>query len=139
MATAKRKKKISEKPYWYKVVQSSKELKIIDADPDLHDETIEKLQALRETPAQPIPLLFGVPGFGDENDIGLAIFSICIKLNPEASFAEITARYAEVKKTGFLETALALKEFNKANNFMYYNDRHEPIIWLPRPGKASPP
>lgn len=94
---------------------------IVSEDPDLTIDTIRRLLMLQNGDLFDVPFSFGNPDDDEsEENIGLALLSSCIKDNKDATWAEIVARYAAIRRCPFLETAIALKRLEKESGGLFY-------------------
>ena len=82
---------------------------IVSEDPDLSLSTISKLE---EVHAPDTPAIFNF-GYNDESDTGCVSVAVCISENVYATMAELTARYASLRKIPFLTAAKALIELRE--------------------------
>lgn len=113
-----------------KNILSSEGKDIVSADPNLSDSTIEKLLALGTV------FKGSKFSFGEEqaDDIGITTLSSCINDNPKATLAEVVGRYAEVRNTTFVETAIAIKELAASKGLKrYIHPEGRPVLvdWHP--------
>ena len=112
-------------------ILSSEGKKIVSKDPNLSKETIKKLLALQGGTLTDVSFNFGLPGWGEDNDVGCALLSSCIKDNFQSTWAELVGRYADMRKKPFLEIAIGLKRFHEEQWLAYYNQKHELVRWAP--------
>lgn len=122
---------------WMKLgdgVLSKQGKELVSEDPDLSKETLHRLSLLQHCELADIPFTFDIDKDNQTgNDIGLALLSSCIKDNPTATWAEITARYSAIRRYPFLETAIALKALAKEEGLFYYAEGTKiPTPWHPR-------
>ena len=88
---------------------------LVDADPDLTDETIA---ALMETESEFLKMdkkfefYFDVDR--DGSNIGETVLSVLINENPNITFAHLVALYAAIRKYPFITVLLALDPFRKS-------------------------
>lgn len=121
--------------------------KLVAADPDLSEITLRRLLLLQGyTTQENFRNTFAKLSQDEESDdrifeaneraqdVSFALLSLCIKDDLSATWAEIVARYAAIRRTPFLETALALKALVASQgSFFYYADNGDQIIpWTPR-------
>lgn len=123
--------------------------KLVAADPDLSEITLRRLALLQGYTFQDVPNPFAaIEEDADEDtfekheraqDVSFALLSLCIKDDLSANWAEIVARYAAIRRTPFLETAMALKEmFEENGSFFYYvGSGSQTIPWSPRKAPAK--
>lgn len=116
---------------------SKYEKSLVAADQDLCEATLEKMVEARGGPEglKKIDWHWGGPDSDpkdDSSDIGWATLSYCIKQDRNATWAEIVARYALLRRLPFLEVALGLRELQAKDGLCYFDDTtQEPIKWSP--------
>ncbi len=135
------KKRYKGSETWLRMPNSllSKEAKmIISNDPNLSDTTMQALSLLQNGEIKRIPFYFGKEDFGEESDVGCALLSSCIKDEMRASWAEIIARYAALRKKPFVDMAFGLKEYHRKYGMFYFSKEHTPISWSPMIVRVSP-
>ena len=91
--------------------------KIVSQDPELMDDTIEKLCSVMP-PRGTYQFTFGEDEHGP--NISSSLLSMCIDENPSATLAELTARYALTKKICFTDCAIALAKLNSDRSIFHY-------------------
>lgn len=114
------------------------ERSLVAADQNLCDSTVQRMVEARngETKRE-IKWHFGEPEAGKRNsndDIGWAALSYCIKQDRNATWAEIVARYALLRRIPYIDAALCLKQIHKEQGLFYFDDvTSAPVKWTPRP------
>lgn len=126
--------------------------KLVAADPDLSEVTLRRLALLQNFNMKEIKPPFGQIQDIEENgsekldpdivehEVSFALLSSCIKDDLAATWAEFVARYAAIRRTPFLETAMALKALYifQGNKFFYYmNNGKQMIPWSPNKAKVK--
>lgn len=112
---------------------------LVSEDPDLSIETLRRLALLQDGTMVEIPFTFGAGDPDKDNDIGIALLSTCIKDNLSATWAELIARYAAIRRYPFLETAIALKALDEQRGLYYFADGTQlPTLWHPRKARMQP-
>jgi len=104
---------------------------IVSADPDLTEATITQLKEVYNNQLRNCHFYFGEE---KNSDIGIAALSMCIRDNPSSTMAELIARYADLRGTPFLETALAVLRYKEEHGLSYYENRSRAIVsvsWVP--------
>lgn len=81
--------------------------RIVTKDPKLTPPTMEKLKEL-QPPIGKYEFHFGLNGDTDSSVVGL---SMCIADNENAPIGEVVARYSELRKIPFTDTAIAILQF----------------------------
>lgn len=108
--------------------------RIVSEDPDLKEETIQRLRET-EHPKKNKRVFY----FNEANgrNIGLAALSMCIKANPYACMGELVARYSAMRKIPYIYTAEALNDLRKENDgFTVFTKTHhsklvQANLWRP--------
>ena len=116
---------------------------IVEAEPDLLDETVESLmitdwdlldndKKVYVTTREPSEICFDV--FYGNNETGLVHIAQCIQDNPKQPLAEMVSRYADERRIPYLLAAIYVKSLMAKSRLFYYkvvDNEYKKVEWKP--------